>query len=65
MLGRRGNQLYAADLHRLPPVALLHLGRIHAPFDQPVAHAQRGDEMPHLGRERQDGGMVQVVVMVV
>ena len=65
MLGRRGHQLHATDLRRLPPIELLHLGRIHAPLDQPIAHAQRSDEMPHLGRQRQDGSVVQVVVMVV
>ena len=65
MLCRRGHQLQPADGGALPPVQLLHLGRRHAPADEPVAHAQRRDEVLRLGRKLLDGCVVQVVVVVV
>src|SRR5471030_2009317 len=36
MLGRRGHQLDAADLGRLPPVQLAHLAGRDTPGDEPV-----------------------------
>ena len=49
----------------LPPVQLPHLGRVHAPFDQQVAHAQRRHEMPDPARQLRDRGFVEMVVVVV
>ena len=65
VLGRRRHQLDAVDVGGLPPRQLPHLAGRDAPRDQPVAHAQRRDEMLGLAGQRQHGGVVQVVVVVV
>ncbi|KAG1319967.1 hypothetical protein G6F63_014481 [Rhizopus arrhizus] len=44
VLARGGGQAQAAGFGRLPPVQLFHLGGIHAPGDELVAHPQRRNE---------------------
>jgi hypothetical protein len=63
----RGHRRQAHAAHRrfVPPVELPDPGRVHAPRDQALAHAQRRDEDFDLRREPRDGGAVQVVEVVV
>ncbi|MNQ96863.1 hypothetical protein D3C85_1124840 [compost metagenome] len=49
----------------LPPVQLPDLVGRYSPGDKPRPHPERRDEVPDPLLQRQDGGMVQVIVMVV
>ena len=65
MLGGRGNELDTVHLGTLPPIQLTYLAGVDAPFDQGVAHAKGRQEVSGLGRQLEDGLMIEVVVMIV
>lgn len=65
VLGRGSRQPQAVDFRALPPVELADFVRRHAPGRQAIAHAERCDELAHLAVQRPNGGLVQMVVMIV
>ncbi|MNQ52647.1 hypothetical protein D3C85_666710 [compost metagenome] len=64
VLGRGGDKLNAADPGLLPPIQLPDLVPGDTPGNQARPHAERRDEVADLLLQRQDGVMVEVVVVI-
>ena len=56
---------FVADLHRLIPVRFADDGALHAPVAQMRSHAERRHHALDFWHQRFDGGVIQMVVVIV
>ena len=61
MTGRRCRNFNSVEFLLIPPVHLNHFFRIHAPVDQPLAHAERRKIFKITVGQSQDRIFVQVI----